>query len=173
MTLTLEKPLDRAISSEHPPEFRWTVDAFHKAFDAGVFGDDVRLELIQGRLIERMPPGPAHCYMADIIADMLRSVLDKNQFLREEKPIILHSMGNLFQTFRFSRGKTRTTESVILPLRILYLSWKFRIPLGSLILGESRCCTLMQASKSTGLCWSMRQRSCSIVSRHRMVMNPL
>ena len=40
-----------AASETVPAEYHWTIDAFMKASDAGVFGPDARLELIQGRIL--------------------------------------------------------------------------------------------------------------------------
>lgn len=70
-----------------PPEYHWSVDAFVKAFDAGVFGHDARLELIQGRIFEIMGQGPRHSTLASVIADMLRDAAGKRLAVREEKPV--------------------------------------------------------------------------------------
>lgn len=70
-----------------PVEYRWTVDAFVKAFDAGVFGYDARLELIQGRIFEIMGQGPRHSTLASVIADMLRDAAERQFAVREEKPV--------------------------------------------------------------------------------------
>ena len=70
-----------------PPEYHWTVDAFVKAFDAGVFGYDARLELIQGKIFEIMGQGPRHSTLASVIADMLRDAAGKRLAVREEKPV--------------------------------------------------------------------------------------
>ena len=70
-----------------PPEYHWTADAFVKAFDAGVFGHDVRLELIEGRIFEIMGQGSRHSTLASVIADMLRDAARKRFAVREEKPV--------------------------------------------------------------------------------------
>lgn len=94
MTATLERPSteEKTISAllpERDAEFHWTVDDYYKAYDAGVFGHDRRLELIQGRIIEKMPPGPQHCYLADAVAHMLRTALEPPLLVREEKAVHL------------------------------------------------------------------------------------
>ncbi len=94
MTVTLERPpaegkIISALLPERNAEFHWTVDAYYKAYDAGVFGDDKRLELIQGRIIVKMPPGPQHCYLADEVAHMLRTALEPPLLVREEKAVHL------------------------------------------------------------------------------------
>ena len=70
-----------------PPEYRWTADAFVKAFDAGVFEHDARLELLQGRIFEIVGQGPRHSTLASVIADMLRDAAGKRLAVREEKPV--------------------------------------------------------------------------------------
>lgn len=41
-------------------QFRWTVDRYHEAIEAGVITADDRVELIGGQLIEMAPIGDAH-----------------------------------------------------------------------------------------------------------------
>lgn len=76
-----------ALDETVPPEYHWTVDAFMKASDAGVFAPDIRLELIQGRIFEIMGQSPRHSSLASAIADMLREAAGKQYAVREEKPI--------------------------------------------------------------------------------------
>ena len=84
MTTTLAPPVSpKPTNKDH----HWTVDAFYKAYDAGAFGYAKRLELIQGRIIEKMPPGPHHSYLADAVAHMLRVTLEPPLLVREEKAV--------------------------------------------------------------------------------------
>jgi Uma2 family endonuclease len=66
--------------------YHWTVEAFTKASDAGVFGYSERLELVQGRIIKLMGQGPRHATLASEIAEMLRDAAKKQFAIREEKP---------------------------------------------------------------------------------------
>ncbi len=70
-----------------PPEYHWTVEAFNIACDAGAFGPQKRLELIQGRIVEIMGQGSRHSTLASVIADMLREAAGKRFAVREEKPV--------------------------------------------------------------------------------------
>lgn len=70
-----------------PPEYHWTVEAFHIACDAGAFGPQKRLELIQGRIFEIMRQGPRRSTLASVVADMLREATGKRFAVREEKPV--------------------------------------------------------------------------------------
>ncbi len=82
-----ERDVSAAEGSTESSEYLWTVDAFTKADDADVFGDDARLELIQGRIFEIMRQGPRHSTLASVIADMLRDAAGKRLAVREEKPV--------------------------------------------------------------------------------------
>lgn len=78
MTTALEAKttgVSRPESDAAPRPYHWTVEAFYRAFEAGVFGPDARLELIHGRIIEKMPPSPLHTSISNIIADLLRAAL--------------------------------------------------------------------------------------------------
>lgn len=66
-------------------DYLWTADAFNEAADAGVFGDDARLELIQGRIYEILGQGASHSMPASEIAEMLRDAAQKQFAVREEK----------------------------------------------------------------------------------------
>jgi len=64
MSVTLSPlPAEEQQGEQH----RWTVEAFCRAYDAGEFGYSRRFELIQGRIVEKMPPGPHHSYLADAV----------------------------------------------------------------------------------------------------------
>jgi Uma2 family endonuclease len=54
MTTTLYTPI--ASENELQP-YHWTVEAYQRAWDAGVFGHDAKLELVSGRVIERCAEG--------------------------------------------------------------------------------------------------------------------
>lgn len=66
----------------------WTVEEFYRAYDAGQIDGSKRWELIQGRITEKMPPGPRHAYLADAIAQMLRDAMQP-LLVREEKSVHL------------------------------------------------------------------------------------
>lgn len=87
MSMTLSPPL--ALAEQKSKEHHWTVEEFYHAYDAGEFGYSKRWELVQGRIIEKMPPGPRHSYLADAIAHMLRVALEPPLLVREEKSVHL------------------------------------------------------------------------------------
>ncbi len=75
--------------STDPRLYHWTVAAFDKAAEAGVFGPVERLELVQGRIMKIMGQGPRHATLASAITDMLREAFRPSFAVREEKPVRL------------------------------------------------------------------------------------
>ena len=49
----------------------FTVDEFHQMADGGVFGEDDRLELLDGEIVQMTPIGKAHAACVDRLSDML------------------------------------------------------------------------------------------------------
>jgi Uma2 family endonuclease len=52
----------------------WTIDEFERAWEAGAFPPDARLELIRGEIVEMPPIGDPHffcvMYLGDLLADL-------------------------------------------------------------------------------------------------------
>lgn len=68
--------------------YRWTVDRYHRAINAGVF-EGQPIELLNGALIEMSPEGIPHAGLSSDAADYLRSQLGSLVKVREAKPITL------------------------------------------------------------------------------------
>lgn len=68
--------------------YRWSIDRYHKAVDAGIF-DGQPLELLNGELIEMSPEGIPHAGLSSDAADYLRERLGNQAKVREAKPITL------------------------------------------------------------------------------------
>ncbi len=102
MSVTLSPPLETAeqVTQEH----HWTVEEFYHAYEAGEFGYSKRWELIQGRIVEKMPLGPPHASLADIIAQMLRDAMQPSFIVREEKPVHLAFDSELVPDVTVARG---------------------------------------------------------------------
>lgn len=92
--------------------YRWTVDRYHKAVEAGIF-DGQPVELLDGELIEMSPEGISHAGLSSDGADYLRQQLGDRVKVREAKPItlpndsepepdiaIVKPLGNLYKTER-------------------------------------------------------------------------
>ncbi len=87
MTVTTERPAAEVGGESASREFRWTADNFDRACDAGVFGPDARLELVHGRIIDRMGQGPLHFWLRVRIGRRLRAVLETQFLIVDECPV--------------------------------------------------------------------------------------
>ncbi|MGG6266656.1 Uma2 family endonuclease [Leptolyngbya sp. AN03gr2] len=67
---------------------KWTIEHYHQAIGAGVF-DDVRVELLDGELIEMPPEGTPHASLSSDAGDYLRDRLKDRAKVREGHPITL------------------------------------------------------------------------------------
>ena len=68
--------------------YKWTLDRYHQALDAGVF-DHQSVELLQGNIVVMAPEREPHaCYSSDG-AEYLRQQLRGRASIRETKPITL------------------------------------------------------------------------------------
>ncbi len=68
--------------------YKWTIERYHEAIDAGLF-EDQPVELLQGDLVVMAPEREAHaCYSSDA-ADYLRRLLGDRAAIRETKPVTL------------------------------------------------------------------------------------
>ncbi|MBE9014000.1 Uma2 family endonuclease [Pseudanabaenaceae cyanobacterium LEGE 13415] len=67
---------------------KWTIDHYHQAIEAGVF-DNVRVELLDGELVEMPPEGLPHASLSGDAGDYLRDRLGNRAKIREGHPITL------------------------------------------------------------------------------------
>lgn len=68
--------------------YKWTIDRYHHAVEAGIF-DDQPVELLNGELIEMSPEGTPHAYYSDRSGKYLQRLLGDQADVREGHPITL------------------------------------------------------------------------------------
>ena len=66
---------------------RFTVDEYYQMWDTGILARDRRYELIEGEILEMMPPGPEHSGYNDIVANRIKRELHGQFWLRNQNPI--------------------------------------------------------------------------------------
>lgn len=66
-----------------------TVAEYDQMIEAGIYTENDRIELLNGKIIELMPTGPKHAYFNEKIADILKEKLDKDADVRSQNPVIL------------------------------------------------------------------------------------
>ena len=74
---------------EQIPRHRFTVEEFHRMAEAGILGEDDRVELIQGELIEMTPIGSAHARTVAWIAQHLALAAGDGAVVWTQNPIRL------------------------------------------------------------------------------------
>lgn len=68
--------------------YKWTLDRYHAAIDAGLF-DDQSVELLQGDIVVMSPEREPHACYSSEGAEYLRRLLGDRASVRETKPITL------------------------------------------------------------------------------------
>lgn len=68
--------------------YKWTIERYHQAVDAGLF-DDQPVELLRGDIIVMPPEGETHAYYNSEVGDYLRGLLGLRVKIREAHPITL------------------------------------------------------------------------------------
>lgn len=72
-----------------PAQYHWTLDAFYRAVNAGIFEEPERLELIQGRIMETMSQNAPHASLRRRLGRVLRSCLEPALLVMEESSLRL------------------------------------------------------------------------------------
>ena len=72
-----------------PRPYRWTVAGFHRLAEAGVLGEDDRIELIEGELIEMAPIGSDHAGHTNRLTHQLISLLGEKAVVAVQNPVVL------------------------------------------------------------------------------------
>lgn len=70
------------------PTYKWTIERYHQAIDAGLFDDD-SVELLRGDIVVMPPERETHAYYNSEVGDYLRIVLGDRVKIREAHPITL------------------------------------------------------------------------------------
>jgi Uma2 family endonuclease len=68
--------------------YKWILEQYHKAVDAGIF-DDQPVELLNGEIVVVSPEGLPHTYYSDRFSKILQKRLGDRAQVREGRPITL------------------------------------------------------------------------------------
>jgi len=68
-------------------KYRLTTDQYYKMGEAGIFGDDKRVELIDGVIIKLAPIGPPHGFSGNSLTELLRAALGREFYVAHETSI--------------------------------------------------------------------------------------
>jgi Uma2 family endonuclease len=70
------------------PTWRFSVEEYHRMDEVGIFSEDERVELIDGRILEMSPIGSQHAAYVTLLHRALRAV-EETAIVRIQNPIIL------------------------------------------------------------------------------------
>jgi Uma2 family endonuclease len=68
---------------------RFTLDEYHRLIDVGVLGEDERVELLEGVIVEMTPQGRAHALVISRLNQFLSGVRGDTQRVRPQLPLSL------------------------------------------------------------------------------------
>jgi Uma2 family endonuclease len=71
------------------PKHRLTVEDFHRMVEAGILGEDVRVELIEGELIDIPPVGSKHAGMVTRLSRLLTLAVSAEAVVYAQNPVVL------------------------------------------------------------------------------------
>ncbi len=76
------------ILNRHPvPRHRLTLDEYHRLGEAGILGEDDRVELLDGQLVDMSPIGPRHALAVDALTELLVVALAGRAAVRVQNPV--------------------------------------------------------------------------------------
>lgn len=76
------------ILTRHPvPRRRLTVDEYHRLGEVGILGEDDRVELLEGQLVDMSPIGPRHALAVDALNELLVTAVAGRAGVRVQNPI--------------------------------------------------------------------------------------
>jgi Uma2 family endonuclease len=78
------------ILSRHPvPRHRLTLDEYHRLGEAGILGENHRVELLEGQLVDMSPIGPRHALAVDALTELSVIAVAGRAGVRVQNPIVL------------------------------------------------------------------------------------
>jgi len=77
------------LSRYQVPRHRLTVRDYHRLAEAAVLGEDDRVELLEGQLVDMSPIGPRHALATDALTELLVLAVAGRAAVRVQNPIVL------------------------------------------------------------------------------------
>src|SRR5271170_6532709 len=78
------------LSRYQVPRHRLTVVDYHRLGTAGILGEDDRVELLEGQLVDMSPIGPRHALAIDALNELLVMAVAGQATVRVQNPIVLN-----------------------------------------------------------------------------------
>jgi Uma2 family endonuclease len=77
------------LSRYQVPRHRLTRRDYYRLAEAGILGEDDRVELLEGQLVDMSPIGPRHALVIDVLNQLLLTAVGERAWLRVRNPIVL------------------------------------------------------------------------------------
>ncbi len=71
----------------------FTVDDYHRLAEAGILGEDDRVELLDGQVVEMTPIGPEHAGCVDALIRVLSRRVGDAAMIHGQNPVVLGARG--------------------------------------------------------------------------------
>lgn len=75
---------------------RFSADEFHRMITAGIFGEDDRIELLQGEIIKMTPIGPRHAGCVTRLTTLLGKLIGDRALLSVQNPVQFDNQTELY-----------------------------------------------------------------------------
>ncbi len=86
--MAIDAAPDKSVENESPSIYRLSVEQYLEMFEAGIFTDDDRVELLEGWIINKMSKNPRHILTNELLSDWLRLVSLSGCFVNAQQPIL-------------------------------------------------------------------------------------
>jgi Uma2 family endonuclease len=67
----------------------FTVEDYHRLAELGILGEDDRVELLDGQVVEMTPIGPEHAGCVDVLTGLLSRLVGDTAIVRVQNPLVL------------------------------------------------------------------------------------
>ncbi len=100
--------LDTAPADTAPRPFQWTRERYLQAFEAGVFGPEARVELLDGEVVEMSPQQSPHATALSLTQYALDDAFGQNFYVRVQLPLNLGNDSQPEPDLAVVQGQPRT-----------------------------------------------------------------
>lgn len=92
MTVTIDRSAEfyEQISATET-YYRLSVERYHQMISAGIFGEDDAVELIEGRIVNKMPKSRAHSIVTNLIFQALIKLISGTHHVESQEPITMET----------------------------------------------------------------------------------
>ena len=90
--ITIAVSFHLAMKTPSIPLWRMTRTRYERLVDAGIFSTEDRVELLDGLLVAREPPGSLHAMAVGLTRTALERAFGRSYHVREEKPVALDDL---------------------------------------------------------------------------------